>query len=71
MVKRMVFKVEGMECPNCAMKLEGMEDRLKGVRMVEASYRKGQMVVEFDEELISPETIATEAQRLGYPAPAS
>lgn len=63
---KIVFRVEGMECPNCAMTLEGMEDRLAGVRMVEASYRKGQMTVEFDETKISAAEIIAEVRRLGY-----
>jgi Cd2+/Zn2+-exporting ATPase len=67
-MKKQTFRVEGMECPNCAMKLEGMEDRLQGVKFVEASYRKGQMVVEFDETLVTAEQIAAEAARLGYPS---
>jgi copper chaperone CopZ len=36
--------------------------------MIEASYHKGQMKVEFDEKLVSIHQIKAEVQRLGYQA---
>ncbi len=66
MAVKAVFAIEGMECPSCAMRLEGMEDTLDGVRSVEASYLKGQMVVEYDEKKIGEPQIAVEVSRLGY-----
>jgi len=32
------FRVEDMTCPNCAMKLESLEDDLEGVKEINASY---------------------------------
>ncbi len=66
MKKRVTLKIEGMECPNCAMILERMEDTLAGVTSVEASYHKAQMVVEFDESALSLQQIEAEVLRLGY-----
>ena len=60
------MKIEGMECPNCPMILERIEDRLAGVIQAEASYRKGQMIVEFDESIVTPEQITAEIERMGY-----
>lgn len=60
------LKIAGMECPNCAMKLEGLEDSLPGVAMVEASYRKGSMLVEYDETLLDEADIREAVERLGY-----
>ena len=65
------YRVEGMTCPNCAMRLEGMEDDLPGVKRVRASYRKGSMEVEFDETLVSEVQILAEAARRGYPSEAA
>jgi copper chaperone CopZ len=66
MTKRITMKIQGMECPNCAMILERIEDKLKGVLLVEASYHKAQMVVEYNEAQLTEEQIAAEVKRLGY-----
>ena len=65
-MKRITLKIDGMECPNCAMILERLEDTLAGVLLAEASYRKAELVVEFDEGRVSEEQIRAEIQRLGY-----
>ncbi len=31
MAKKITLTIQGMECPNCAMKLESIEDKLAGV----------------------------------------
>lgn len=66
MTKRITLTIQGMECPNCAMKLEGIEDKLAGVLRAEASYQKGWMKVEYNEAQISETQITAEIQRLGY-----
>lgn len=66
MTKKVTLKIKGMECPNCAMILERIEDKVPGVALAEASYRKEQMVVEFDEKMITLEQIQEEVKRLGY-----
>lgn len=60
------MKIKGMECPNCSMILEGIEDKLKGVLLAEASYHKAQLVVEYNETQVSEEQIKAEIYRLGY-----
>jgi len=57
-----------MHCTNCAMRLESLEDELPGVRKVEASYRKGQMMVEYEEGLLSSDEIVTAVKKMGYQA---
>lgn len=66
MAKKVILKITGMECPNCSLNLERIEDKLKGVVYAEASYRKGQMVVEYDESALTLEQIKAEVKRLGY-----
>ena len=66
MTKKITLKISGMECPNCAMILERIEDKLKGVVMAEASYHKEQMVVEYNEAQLTEEQIKAEVQRMGY-----
>jgi copper chaperone CopZ len=66
MAKRITLKIGNMECPNCAMNLERIEDKLKGVLMAEASYHKAQMIVEYNETQVTEEQIKAEVKRLGY-----
>ena len=60
------FRVAGMHCPNCVMRVEGIEDDLPGIRSISASYQKGQMVVEYDETIVSEDEILQAVERLGY-----
>jgi P-type Cu+ transporter len=67
MIKQ-IFKVTDMTCANCAMHLESLEDELPGVRRIDASYRKSQMMVEYDENQLSVETILGAVRKKGYTA---
>lgn len=67
MVKQ-TFRVPNMECPNCAMHLEGLEDSLPGIKQIKASYRKQEMIVEYDESLVTREQIIAAALQEGYEA---
>lgn len=67
MIKK-VFTVSDMHCANCAMRVEGIEDDLPGVVRVEASYRKGQMTVEYDEARVNDAQIIAAVKAQGYTA---
>jgi copper chaperone CopZ len=67
MVKK-TYRIDGMHCSNCAMNIEGIEDDLPGIRQVCASYAKSQMVVEFDEAMVSEVQIITAVEQRGYMA---
>jgi copper chaperone CopZ len=62
------FKVPDMHCVNCAMRLESLEDELPGVRRIDASYRKGEMQVEYDENQLNIEQIIAAVGKKGYSA---
>ena len=62
------FRVEGMHCSGCPMEVESIEDDLPGIKKVSASYKKAQMVVEFDETLVSDEQIIAAVKQHGYSA---
>ncbi len=66
MAKKITLTIQGMECPNCAMKLESIEDKLAGVLRAEASYQKGLMTVEYNETQVNEAQIQAAVQRLGY-----
>lgn len=62
------FRVEDMHCSGCPMEIESIEDDLPGIKKVEASYKKGQMVVEFDETKVSETQIVAAVKKHGYTA---
>lgn len=63
---KQVYRVPDMHCSACVMRLEGLEDELPGIRHIAASYRKQQLVVEYDEALVNETQIVTAAEALGY-----
>jgi copper chaperone CopZ len=67
-IVKMTFRIPDMHCSACVMKLEGLEDDLLGVRMVQASYQKQNMLVEFDDSKVSEGEIRKAIEGLGYTA---
>ncbi len=67
MIKK-TFKIPDMTCANCAMKLESLEDTLDGVKEVNASYHKLQMVIEYDESKLNEQQIVAAVNKKGYQA---
>jgi len=65
MIKK-TFKIPDMTCSNCAMKLECLEDDLDGVKEVNASYHKLEMVIEYDESKLTDEQIIAAVKKKGY-----
>ncbi len=57
-----------MTCSNCAMKLELLEDSLDGVKEINASYHRLEMVIEYDESRLSEEQIIAAVKKKGYTA---
>jgi copper chaperone CopZ len=62
------FSIPDMTCSNCAMKLESLEDVLAGVKEINASYHKLQMVIEYDETRLSEAEIVAAVKKKGYTA---
>jgi copper chaperone CopZ len=67
MIKK-TFKVPDMSCSNCAMKLESLEDTLDGVKEVNASYHRLEMVIVYDEKKLTDEQIIAAVKNKGYQA---
>ena len=65
-MRKQVLIIPDMHCSNCVIRLEGLEDELPGVQRVQASYRKQQMVIEYDETRVSLEQIVAAVNQLGY-----
>lgn len=60
------YRVPDMHCPNCKMRLEGLEDDLPGIHQIYASYHQQTLKVEFDEKMVSESQILQAAKALGY-----
>jgi len=60
------FSIPDMTCSNCAMKLESLEDVLEGVKQIDASYHKLQMIIEYDESKLTEDKIITAVKKKGY-----
>ena len=67
MIKK-TFNVPDMHCSNCSMKLESIEDDLPGIKEINASYHRQQMIVEFDESKLTEADIIAASQEKGYQA---
>jgi copper chaperone CopZ len=67
MIKK-TFKIPDMTCSNCAMKLESLEDSLEGVKEINASYHKLEMVIEYDEAKLTDAQIIAAVKKKGYTA---
>jgi copper chaperone CopZ len=67
-MKMQKFQIKDMHCANCAMRLQSLEDDLPGVERVDASYRKQQILVQYDETRVSSEEIIQSIAVLGYTA---
>ena len=67
MIKK-TFKVPDMICTNCAMKLESLEDVLDGVKEINASYHRLEMVIEYDESKLNNDQIIAAIKKKGYHA---
>ena len=65
-ILKKTFRVPNMHCSACAMKLEGLEDDLPGVRSVLASYQKQSLIVEYDDSKVSEGEIRVAVEDLGY-----
>jgi len=67
-MSKKTFKVPDMTCSNCAMKIESLEDDLDGVKEVNASYHRLEMVIEYDESKLTDEQIIEAVKKKGYQA---
>jgi copper chaperone CopZ len=66
------YHIADMHCSACVMRLEGLEDDLAGVRSARASYHRQELVIDYDEQVLTEETIIARIHQLGYtPSPIS
>jgi Cu+-exporting ATPase len=66
MTTNMILKIDGMECANCALRLDMIETALDGITRAEASFHKSQLALEFNENEVGLPQIEAAVQRLGF-----
>ncbi|MFZ5825040.1 MAG: cation transporter [Bacillota bacterium] len=64
-MKRQMFMIGNMTCPNCAAKLESSARKLNGVKEATVSFGTGALTVEYDEQVVGQEQISELASQLG------
>lgn len=66
MIKKVVFRIEGMNCTSCAMLIDGDVEDVGGVKSCKTSYVKAKTEVEFDPVKVEEEEIVKIIGRSGY-----
>ncbi len=61
-----MFRITGIDCPSCALSIEHILARRKGVLNISVNYAAEKLWVEYDSERVSRRTIIRAIQRLGY-----
>ncbi|WP_261665054.1 heavy metal translocating P-type ATPase [Deinococcus sp. Marseille-Q6407] len=62
------YRVQGMDCPNCARTVDGALCRLPGVSDVQLNHTQQSLRLRLDEDQTSRRTLEDELRRLGHPA---
>jgi copper chaperone CopZ len=62
----LVYKVAGFTCITCAVGLETLLGRQKGVAHVEATYPGGIVKIEFDAALIDDKSLRAAIEEMGF-----
>jgi copper chaperone CopZ len=69
-VEMLQMPVKGMTCGNCARSVERKLSGVPGVTKATVDLAGSSASVEYDPELVKPETIANAVRQLGYEVPA-
>ncbi|OPY15441.1 MAG: putative cadmium-transporting ATPase [Syntrophus sp. PtaB.Bin001] len=64
------FRITGLDCADCAAKLEKAVKRIPGVASASVAYPLGKLSVDFDGDSVGDEQIINKVQSLGYDAAA-
>lgn len=46
------YKLKGLDCANCAAKMESQIQKIKGIETASISFMTGRMIIEYNEENI-------------------
>ena len=62
------FNISDMSCSSCVMHIEGIEDKLPGIKRLDVNFKQHMLVAEYDETRVSTEQIVAAVKAEGYEA---
>lgn len=68
MIKKVVFKIEGMHCTSCAFNIDGELEDTGRVKSAVTKYARSQTEVVFEPDKITQEEITAIIKKVGYKA---
>ena len=60
------YRVEGMDCTSCALKIEGAVEKLGGADEIEVNYKTQVLGLRLDETVTPRATVEDHIRQLGY-----
>src|SRR4051812_36827957 len=60
------YRVEGMDCPNCASKIETAVGRMQGTGNIRVSYGTGTLALQLDETATPRAAVEGQVRKLGF-----
>ena len=60
--------ISGMDCAACVINIDGTLEETAGVKVAKTNYAQGKSEVEFDETVVSIDTIIKIIKQAGYTA---
>lgn len=66
MKQRLNYKIKGMTCALCSASIEACLEKLDGIQSVSVGYASEKAVLEYDDEIITPDKIAQKIRLLGF-----
>ena len=68
-LRKRKLKIDGMTCSGCEQKIKGALEELKGVQNVDADYKTGKLILEYDIVETALKNIEPFIEDLGYGLP--
>jgi len=65
-IKKETYPVEGMSCASCAQSVESILSSLQGIKQANINYANASVLVEFDENTVSPSEMEKAVNDIGY-----
>ncbi len=65
-IKKETYPVEGMSCASCAQSVESILSSLEGIKQANVNYANASVLVEFDENMVSPAKMEKAVNDIGY-----
>ncbi len=65
-MKKNEIKLDGLNCKNCALKIEKNISELDGINFIQVNLEDSNLIVEYDDSRVDLKDIEEEIKELGY-----